>query len=175
MKTKNILKPEPDHPEASEPGRTAATRSSSPPFRLKRLLVPVDFSTNSLRALEYALGMAEPLDASIIILHVVEPAVHGANYLTVSTAVEETNNNLLMAGRERLEAVSSARSGHGVPIETLVRIGRAHSEIADTAKAMGADWIVLATHGQTDAKHNTLGSTAERVIRTATCPVLAVP
>jgi universal stress protein A len=56
----------------------------------------------------------------------------------------------------------------------LSRMGRAHSEIPDTAKALGADLIVMGTHGYTGLKHMLLGSTAERVVRQAPCPVLTV-
>jgi nucleotide-binding universal stress UspA family protein len=59
-------------------------------------------------------------------------------------------------------------------IETLVRMGRAQSEIPDTAKAIGADLIVLGTHGYSGPKHALLGGTAERVVRQAACPVLTV-
>jgi nucleotide-binding universal stress UspA family protein len=59
-------------------------------------------------------------------------------------------------------------------MEILVRIGHAHSEIPDTASALNVDLIVMGTHGYAGLKHVLLGSTTERVVRHAACPVLTV-
>jgi nucleotide-binding universal stress UspA family protein len=143
-------------------------------IHLKQILVPIDFSDCSFRALEYALALASPLGAKLTLLHVVEPAVYQQSYLGVTPPVEETNQNLLEAGRERLAALARKRIGSRLRSESLVRIGRAHSEIPDTAKALNADLIVMGTHGYTGLKHVLLGSTTERVVRHASCPVLTV-
>ncbi|HMJ66829.1 MAG TPA: universal stress protein, partial [Candidatus Binatia bacterium] len=60
------------------------------------------------------------------------------------------------------------------PVQAEVRIGKPHHEIVSLAKVLGADLIVIATHGYSGLKHAVLGSTAERVVRHATCPVLVV-
>jgi nucleotide-binding universal stress UspA family protein len=180
MKNKPAPKVEPE-PTAEESGaKPAAERAAASgkvtvePLKLARLLVPVDFSDCSLRALDYALALSEQFGSRIILLHVVEPAVYPENYLVASPALDETNQNLLESARERLSDLSRKRISHGAPAETLVRMGRAHSEIPDTAKALGADLIVLGTHGYTGLKHAFLGSTAERVVRHGPCPVLTV-
>jgi universal stress protein A len=152
----------------------ASAKTTADPLKLARLLVPVDFSDCSLRALEYALALAERFGSKIVLLHVVEPAVYPENYLVASPALDETNQNLLESARERLQELRHKRIGHRIQAETLVRMGRAHSEIPDTAKALGADLIVLGTHGYTGLKHALLGSTAERVVRQGPCPVLTV-
>ncbi len=140
---------------------------------LKHILVPVDFSSCSLQALSYALGFAQQFGSRLTLLHVVEPALHPDSYLAAPT-FDETNQNLLQAARERLENICEKRVGNRLPAEILVRMGRAYSEIPDTAKALGADLIILGTHGYTGMKHVLLGSTAERVVRNAPCPVLTV-
>ena len=180
MKHKPALRSEPE-PKPEEPGAkppadhaAASTKPVADPLRLARLLVPVDFSDCSLRALDYAIALAQQFDSKIILLHVVEPTVYPENYLVVSPALDETNQNLLESARERLADLSRKRIGHRLQAETLVRMGRAHSEIPDTAKAMGADLIGLGTHGYTGLKHALLGSTAERVVRYGPCPVLTV-
>ena len=174
MKTKTTLR-------SAIPGSNPETTSSKTsllhrtlPFKLKRILVPVDFSDSSLRALDYALALAESVQATIIVLHVVEPAVHAENYLAAPSGLDEANQKLLETGRDRLDAVTRKRTNSSVLIEPLVRMGHAHSEIIDTAKAMGADWIVLASHGDSGHKNLVMGSTAERIVRTAPCPVLTV-
>jgi nucleotide-binding universal stress UspA family protein len=180
MKNKPAHKSEPE-PTAAEFDKNplferspASGKSTAEPLKLARLLVPLDFSDCSMRALDYALALAEQFGSKIILLHIVEPAAYPENYLVASPALDETNQNLLESARERLLAVSRKRIGHRLPAETLVRMGRAHSEIPDTAEALGADLIVLGTHGYTGLKHVLLGSTAERVVRHAPCPVLTV-
>jgi nucleotide-binding universal stress UspA family protein len=180
MKHKSAPRSE-TQPNAEETGAKAhadkAAGTAKPvtdPLRPARLLVPVDFSDCSLRAMDYAIALAERFDSKIILLHVVEPAVYPENYLVVSPALDETNQNLLESARERLADLGRRRIGHRLQAETLVRMGRAHSEIPDTAKALGADLIVLGTHGYTGLKHALLGSTAERVVRHGPCPVLTV-
>jgi universal stress protein A len=180
MKNKPALKSDPEPtvgqsdatPLAERPA--ASGKFTAEPLKLARLLVPVDFSDCSLRALDYALALAERFGSKMILLHVVEPAVYPENYLVASPALDETNQNLLESARERLVALTHKRIGHRCPAESLVRMGRAHSEIPDTAKALGADLIILGTHGYTGLKHVLLGSTAERVVRHAPCPVLTV-
>jgi nucleotide-binding universal stress UspA family protein len=151
-----------------------AAKTAASLLKLKRILVPIDFSDCSLRALDYALAFGEGFEAKLILLHVVEPAVYPENYLVVTSTLDETNQNLMRAGRERLDGLSQKRVGGRVETETLVRIGRAPSEISDTAKALAADMIIIGTHGYAGLKHVLLGSTAERVVRHAPCPVLTV-
>lgn len=143
-------------------------------FKLKRILVPVDFSECSSQALEYALAFAEQFQAQLTLLHVVEPAFTPDHYPGLAAPMSEVNDNQVQIGRERLEELARKRVGHRVPVESLVRMGRAHSEIPDTAQALGADLIIMGTHGHTGLKHVLLGSTAEKVVRHAACPVLTV-
>jgi universal stress protein A len=178
MKTKPDLRPHPTESElATAPPVERVDhgpRNAHGTLLIKRVLVPIDFSDCSVHALDYALALAERFEAKVILLHVVEPAAYSDHYLSGPAAVDETNQNLLQAGRERLDEVNKKRVAHRVGSEALVRIGRAHSEIPDTAKAMAADLIVLGTHGYTGLRHVLLGSTAERVVRQAPCPVLTV-
>jgi nucleotide-binding universal stress UspA family protein len=178
MKSKLAVKPEPTLPIAEAPRvpekSVQTAKTAAPPLNLRRILVPLDFSDCSLHALDYALALAELFAAKLILLHVVEPAVYAENYLFAAPAMNETDQKLVEGGRERLAELSRKRIDHRADAETLVRMGHAHSEIPDTAKAVGADMIVLGTHGYTGLKHVLLGSTAERVVRHAPCPVLTV-
>lgn len=147
---------------------------SRPQVLFKHILVPIDFSDCSLRALDYGLALALACDAKLTLLHVVEPAVYQADFPGVTPPLEETNQSLVKTSHERLAALSRKRVDARISSQTLVRMGRAHSEIPDTAKALGVDLIVMGTHGYTGLKHMLLGSTAERVVRQASCPVLTV-
>jgi universal stress protein A len=152
----------------------ATAKGAVAPVLLHRILVPIDFSDCSTRALDYAVGLAEKFGASLILLHVVEPTVYPENYLLLPQAMEEIHQSLVQAARERLATLVKKRSSARPRVEFLVRLGHAHSEISDTAQAMGADLIVVGTHGRSGLKQALLGGTAERVVRQAPCPVLTV-
>src|SRR5262252_4689923 len=143
MKTKSSGKSEVSVPPAeSAREKTSGDPLSGRGFTFKRILSPIDFSECSVRALAYALGLATKFEAKITLLHVVEPTVYADNYLTTPAAMEEANQNLMATGRERLAALQRRAAAQGLAVETLVRIGRAQSEIGDTAEAIGADVIV---------------------------------
>jgi len=139
------------------------------------LVVPIDFSDCSLLALDYAEGLAHRLRAKIVLLYIVEPAVYQDNRFGLSSAAERANRKLVEAGQRRLSTLAKGKFAPRAEVELLVRIGHPHSEIPDTARALGADLIVLGTHGHTASQRFPMGSTAERVIRLASCPVLTVP
>jgi nucleotide-binding universal stress UspA family protein len=152
----------------------AAARAATSPFRLNKILVPVDFSDFSAKALDYALAFADQFGARLVLLHVVEPAVYPESYMLVATALDDLSRDLLRGAQQKLGELSQARIGDRVPSESLVRLGRPYSEIAAAASELDVDLIILATHGYTGLKHVLLGSTAERVVRHAPCPVLTV-
>ena len=172
MKTRSNEPRGPEEP-SSDVARLVPSDLSAP-AAFKQILVPIDFSDCSLRALDYAIALGLSFGAKLTLLHVVEPTPHPQSHLGVTPPLDETNQTLVEAGRERLAALGKKRIGTRLRTETLVRMGRAHSEIPDTASALGADLIVVGTHGYTGLKHVLLGSTAERIVRHAHCPVLTV-
>jgi nucleotide-binding universal stress UspA family protein len=178
MRTKFPSKAEHVAPSAPVGGGSCVKTSNEPVFNrnfaLKRILVPIDFSNCSLGALGYALGLAAKCEASLVLLHVVEPTVYAQDDLSTTAALDKATGNLMNTGRERLAALQRRAASQGLAVEMLVRMGRAQSEISDTAEATGSDLIVMGTHGHTGLKHLLLGSTAERVVRHAACPVLTV-
>lgn len=163
----------PSSPEVShEKSALSSVTRQQPTF--KRILVPIDFSDCSDGALAYAITLAQKFQAKMILLHVVEPAFCPDNYLMSATGTDETNQGLIEARRERLNDLKQGVSFKGLEVELLVRMGRAQSDIPDTAKATDSDLIVMGTHGDDGLKQIRLGGTAERVIRHASCPVLTV-
>jgi universal stress protein A len=141
---------------------------------IRRILVPIDFSQCSTRALDYAVTLAAEFEATIILLHIVEAAAYNLGEHSIETAGEDGYQAMIQAERDRLCQLQLKRVGGSRRCEVLVRLGRAGSEIPDTAKALGADLIVLGTQGESPLKNVLLGSTAERVLRHAPCPVLTV-
>lgn len=143
---------------------------------ITRILVPIDFSTNAERATAYATTLAHRLGASVAFLHVVEdPFVTGAwsgeAYLPNAGELLETE----IAGAERrLAPAKTAAEALGLAADSKVVTGRPAHAIVEYARSGGFDLIVMATHGRTGVSHAVMGSIAERVVRTAPCPVLTV-
>lgn len=147
-------------------------KPDSAPFCLERILVPVDFSNASRRALKYALPLARQAGAKIVLLYVVEPIATPA-FAYYPLAME--NDEAVAAGYEQLKKLCAQEKIESALIEkTLVRHGVPYHEITQAARTLKADLIVIATRGNTGLKHVLLGSTAERVVRHATCPIFVV-
>lgn len=143
-------------------------------FRLKTILVPVDFSSFSDKSLDYAVAFAQQFQAGIVLLHVVEPMVYPENYMTIPTVSDDINSSLVKAAEEKLAVQRQRINPDQVDVKAMTRLGRPYVEITGAAKELRVDLIILATHGHTGLRHVLLGSTAERVVRHAPCPVLTV-
>ena len=175
MKQKSANNPGPSPHQALSPQTLTPEHSlSCHGPGIKKILLALDLSPGLSRALEYAALCARTFNASLLLLHVVEPAAYSDNYLITGATFEEANQNLLAASHERLLKVKEQSVLHGLKVEVMVRMGRAYSEISDTAKATDSDLIVLGLQGQADRRNLVGTGTADRVIRQASCPVLTV-
>jgi nucleotide-binding universal stress UspA family protein len=142
----------------------------SHPARIRRILVPHDFSDTAERALAFALDLAGPLGAGVTVMHAYEILTYAfpdAVALTNADAIER-------AARTALEGVVERARRPGIEIDAVLREGTPWSEIDAAAKAENADLIVIGTHGRRGFSRALLGSVAEKVVRTASCPVLTV-
>jgi nucleotide-binding universal stress UspA family protein len=151
---------------AAAPGAGAAR------IGLKKVLVPVDFSGSARKALEYGLAFAEQFQASLALLHVIELSFLGSGLGEIEVPLLETE--LRQNAGQQLDRLVAEVIGNRVPCETEVAVGRPWQEITEAAKAREVDLIVMGTHGYTGLRHVVMGSTAERVVRHAACPVLVV-
>jgi nucleotide-binding universal stress UspA family protein len=137
-----------------------------PAFKLKSILVPVDFSDCSIKALQYAIPFAKQFHAELSLLYVVQRYAQIPEMARVD--VESAQD-----GEKRLEELRRSVL-NAVPVKTFLRTGEADAEIISLAKESGIDLIIISTHGRTGLAHVLLGSTAERIVRRAPCPVLVV-
>ena len=144
------------------------------PLRLQTILVPTDFSPASNRALIYAKRLALTFGASLRVLNVVEPMdpPHGA--LLAHLLLENESDVRANARREMSIFADVVLSHDGPRADFDFRVGRAYEEIVAAAKELACDLIVLSGHGHSRLSRWLLGSTAERVVRLAPCPVLVV-
>lgn len=146
-------------------------------FQLNRILVPVDFSDTSQKALEYAVAFAVQFRAKLILLHVIQPLAFPVEFGYVPAELADFGETATKAASKKLQALCREypqQLGGEQAVERVVRRGTPWHEIATTAKECAADLIIIATHGHTGLKHVLLGSTTERVVRHAPCPVLVV-
>jgi nucleotide-binding universal stress UspA family protein len=150
-------------------------RESAPPMvldelRLKKILVPVDFSDCSDKALRYAISFARQFQAELFLLHVVETFYPPPELIMAESAAVEQKS---LAEAEKELSRWKRRTGK-IPGQSVVCRGSPQREIVSLAEENNIDLIVLGTHGRSGMAHLLLGSTAERVARHAPCPVLIV-
>lgn len=150
--------------EVAEPKRPASPR---------RVLVPLDFSTPSRRVLSAAADLGIQWGATLQLLHVLELPPLPAFYRLRPDA--PTIERLRQEAADEVSALAGTTlAGSGIHWEGAVALGRPAEEIVRFATENGADWIVLPTQGRGGLDRLLLGSTAERVLRMASCPVLTL-
>jgi len=138
----------------------------------KRILVPLDFSPPSKRAMRFAREWATLFGAEVCLLHVIEPTTVVREFGTAP--VGAVRRDITSKVKVALEEFARTEFPTPISVTVAVRKGKAFDEIAAVARDIHADIIIIATHGHTGVKHVLLGSTAERVVRHAPCPVLAL-
>lgn len=147
--------------------KTKPIASSEP----RRILAPVDFSDPSRQVLSVAVALARQFGAQLGVMHVTRRNRPDSHIVAEQVGITFDTRR---AGRAKLtEFIERERPGDIQPMR-IVADGVPFHEIAKAAKSWEADLIVIATHGYTGFKHVLLGSTAERVVRYAPCPVLVV-
>ena len=143
-------------------------------FGISSILVPIDFSIHSKNALKYAVPIAEKFRASLHLVYVVEPTIYPADLGFGQVVLPGVEDELREKGGEELEALMEKEIGGRVKSTCSVRTGNPHQEILREAEELGVAMIVVATHGHSGVEHMLFGSTADRVVRNAKCPVLTV-
>ncbi len=144
-------------------------------IRIQRILVPIDFSEHSQYALQYASEIAQQLGAELLLLHVVEPIAYPADWGFSQVGLVDLEKELIDTATQELEKLTEELKSKGIKAAFEVHSGsRASDEIVRIAKERNIDIISIGTHGRSGLEHFLFGSTTERVLRRAPCPVLAV-
>ena len=140
---------------------------------IRRVLVPVDFSDTAKHALAYGADIAKNFGAELELLHVYQlPMVTLPDGAVLASA--EYISRLTASIQTELDRLAATAKELGVSVKTKLLEGAPHECIVKTATDGKADMIVIGTHGRTGLTRLLLGSVAERVVRTAECPVLTV-
>jgi nucleotide-binding universal stress UspA family protein len=140
-----------------------------------KILVPIDFSECSMKGLAYAKALAKQFGSQLLLLNAV-----ALQYYFTSDEYARYDWSLLMqqaekAARNQMRKLIEKTDWDGIEVESSLQIGHAGQQICARAIDHDADVIVTSTHGTTGFKHILIGSTAEYIVRHASCPVLVVP
>ena len=139
----------------------------------KIILVPTDFGEPSEAALDTAIEYAKVFGAELVLMHAYEiPIIGFPDGAVVATA--ELTSRLLEGAQAGLDRQIQSRQGSGVTIRGVIKQGDAYRMVNETAEEVGAGLIALGTHGRKGLSRALIGSVAEKVVRTARVPVLAV-
>ena len=143
---------------------------------LKNILVATDFSDASEAALTYGRDLARSFDGTLHVLHVAENILARLGTDTYLTVLPDLQRDVEEAARQRLEALLGDEDRTMLHAKPVIRTSSATTAaaIVEYAKEARIDLIVMGTHGRGAVAHFLTGSVAERVVRTAPCPVLTV-
>lgn len=143
-------------------------------MKLEKILVATDFSEGSERAIDYAIGLAEKAKAEVVVVH-----AFGITVLQLPDGAwipqPEVVANLSSVAQQALDSTVAKARARYAPVTGVLRDGDPREEIEAVATSVGADLVVLGTHGRRGVKRWLLGSVSEGVVRASTIPVLVVP
>lgn len=137
----------------------------------RKVLVPIDFSVPSTRALAHGAAVARQHGARLLALHVVERVPHPGFYFSDQESILGSSEQFHKRLRSALTALTEESSPE-LRADILVGEGRAYKKICEVARERGVDLIVMGAHGLGAIERLLLGSVTERVVRQAPCPVL---
>lgn len=148
----------------------------SPKIHLRQILVPVDYSEGSRKALHYALPFAKLFHARISLVHVVESwaSFRDAGFVPVGLSGVTIAGRNYTAFKENLSHWAERSLPDELQGRQIIRSGPVNDEICEVAGELESDLIIMSTHGHTGLRHAVLGSTTEKVVQHAPCPVLVV-
>jgi universal stress protein A len=152
--------------------------SASLPVKIEKILVPIDFSEHSERTLRFSVRLAEMTKAGLILFHVFELPEYARapteGYSLNYGEQKQFEMAIDLIGK-RLHRLAGAIGGPGFEVTTSSCMGTPYEQIIKLAKDRDIDLIVIGSHGYVGLTHLFLGSTAERVVGLASCPVVVVP
>jgi len=143
-------------------------------LEIKKILVPIDFSDYSKNSLKYAVNFADQFNSEITLIYVVEPVIYPLDFSMGQIAIPSVNAEWDLKAKEELEKLAKQEIPESFKVSVKIKTGKPFLEIIDTAAEENVDLIIIATHGHSGVEHILFGSTAEKVVRKAPCPVLTL-
>lgn len=139
-----------------------------------KILTAIDFSENSELAFEYAVTMATQFNSELTIMHVINEPVDLRGFYVPHISFEQLEKEIEEGAAKMMETFCSTKLGSFSNYQSVIVSGIPYEEITRKADEIGASLIILGTHGRTGLDHILFGSTAERVVRSASCPVMTI-
>ena len=143
-------------------------------LEIKKVLVPVDFSDYSKNALAYAINFAKHFNAELNLIYVVEPVIYPPDFSMGQIAIPSVDLEMDKRAKDELTNLAARQIPSELRTNLIVKTGKPFIEIIETASEIDADLIIIATHGHSGMEHILFGSTAEKVVRKAPCPVMTL-
>lgn len=143
-------------------------------FNIKKILIPLDFSEESMLALQHGAYMASQFGASVILLHAVKPNWAIISIENSTVPMDTIRYQTEMAIEKLDEIAENIHKGHGIAVETLCETGRVCPVIISSSQEHNIDVIVMGTHGASGFEERFIGSNAYRVVNESTCPVITI-
>ncbi len=141
---------------------------------ISKVLVPIDFSDYSKSALKYAVNFVGYFKAELTLIYVVEPVIYPPDFSMGQIAIPSVDLEMDKRAIDELNKLAQQEIPSEIKVKTVVKTGKPFLEIIETAQDENVDLIIIATHGHTGVEHILFGSTAEKVVRKAPCPVLTL-
>jgi len=138
---------------------------------INKVVIPVDFSSNMDKVVDYAMSIADKLGAKVLFFHVVND-FKGYDMMLVHPSFMGMTKDLELQAEERITGLVKDYEQREKGVSGNVIVGDAADEIINYAKLERADMIIIGTHGSKGLERVLMGSTAERVVKKAPCPVL---
>jgi nucleotide-binding universal stress UspA family protein len=143
-------------------------------MKIKSILFPTDFSQGARAAMDHAVSLARDYEARLVLLYVIQDISIAEWYIPSSLSVTDLVEDMQKSAWAEMDKWAAEVSGKVKEVDKMVVRGVPFVEIIKTAKERNSDLIVIGTHGRTGIDHMLFGSTAEKVVRKAPCPVLTV-
>lgn len=148
-------------------------------IQISKILIPVDFSENSQKAVNYGLSIARTYGAKVYMMHVISQrivdAIHELSIKGYKGDFVEIMKDVRQDREKEMRTLVASSSGEGIEVEFILKEGKPGSEIVEVSKELKVDLIVIGHQGRTALGSLLLGSVAQYVVNHTPCPILVIP
>ncbi len=143
-------------------------------MQVKRILVPVDFSENSNKILQYGIFVAKQFEAQIDVVFVAQTFHDYSEFFEPHMPIIQFEEDLVASARERMDSFLSENMDASMACDSNILVGDVAEEILELIHTLNIDMVVMGTHGYKGIEKILFGSVAEKIVKMASCPVLTV-
>ncbi len=143
-------------------------------LNIKKVLVPIDFSDYSKEALNYSLNFINCFNAELTLIYVIEPVIYPPDFSATQISIPPTEVEITKNAEESLNQLINKEIPSDIKVKSIIKTGKPFVEIVETASEEDIDLIIISSHGHSGVEKILFGSTAEKVVRKAPCPVLTL-